>query len=162
MKLYPTIRRFTISPQLAVFDVHVLHVTPQLPSSSLDSALGIRLQFHRGPFWREGIRDAPLGNFVPGLVISRSQKLLPFRPIVNLSASCSCCTVTGLQVLPAGVVGVVDEDRLAACNDMVGVEVVDREVVDALGGGPLGDRGYLDVGASGGPEPHAGRQALGR
>jgi hypothetical protein len=55
----------------------------------------------------------------------------------------------------------MDQDCLIACDHMVGVKVLDGEVVDALLGGSGAYGGYLDPGAGAGLEPGAGLQGGG-
>ncbi|MGV9774299.1 hypothetical protein [Streptosporangium sp. NPDC003464] len=49
----------------------------------------------------------------------------------------------------------MNQNSLVACEHIVRVEVGDGEVVDALAGGPLLDRGDLDADAGEGAQPHA-------
>jgi hypothetical protein len=73
-------------------------------------------------------RIRPIIEFVIHLTVTR-------RPVyVN--------TIAGVRPIV-----VMDKNSLVACYHMVGVQVVDCQVVDAFGGGPLLDGGDLDVGA---------------
>lgn len=87
-------------------------------------------------------------------VVTLEDATIPRQVFVVYFLPPSICEIKTSTVIWESA-AVVDEDRCLPCEDIVGVEVADGEVVDGGVLGPAGDGGDLDVGAGAGAEPLA-------